>query len=97
MEYKEMCRIMHPYTCPACGNHMLFFTRARNNNVIDYKNLMDNMSDNDKMMDYLSEKDVEYLKCIMCKKMYIIDWTKGYARPLLYKDTLIQFGYKFKE
>jgi hypothetical protein len=29
--------------------------------------------------------------------MYIIDWTKGYARPLLYKDTLIQFGYKFKE
>lgn len=97
MEYKEMCRIMHPYTCPACGNNMLFFTRARNNNVIDYKNLMDNMSDNDKMMDYLSEKDVEYLKCIMCKKMYIIDWTKGYARPLLYRNTLTQFGYKFKE
>ena len=97
MELKEMCIIMHPYTCPACGNNMLFFTRVRNNNVIDYKNLMENMSDNNEMMEYLSEKDVEYLKCIMCKNMYIIDWTKGYARPLLYKDTLMQFGYKFKE
>lgn len=95
MELKEMCRIMHPYTCPACGNDMLFFTRARNSMVIDYKNLFEAKINNN--MDYLSEKNVEYLKCIACKKMYIIDWTRGYARPLIYKDILKQFGYKFKE
>ena len=96
MELKEMCRIMHPYTCPTCGNNMLFFTIAINNNIIDYKNLIESKTNND-IMDYLSEKNVEYLKCMVCKKMYIIDWTKGYARPLIYKDTLKQFGYKFKE
>lgn len=97
MELKEMCRIMHPYTCPACGNDMLFFTRARNNMIIDYKNLTKSKTDNNEIMDYLAEKNVEYLKCVACKKMYIIDWSRGYARPLLYKDELKKFGYKFKE
>lgn len=97
MELKEMCRIMHPYTCPACGNDMLFFTRTRNNMIIDYKNLIDSNKDNNQIMDYLGEKNVEYLKCIACKRMYIIDWSRGYARPLLDKDILKHFGYKFKE
>ena len=97
MEHREMCRIVHPYTCPACGNDMLFFTRNRNSMIIDYKNLIQTKTDNTEMMDYLATKDVEYLKCVVCKKMYIIDWSKGYARPLIYKDTLKQFGYKFKE
>ena len=96
MELREMCRIIHPYTCPACGNDMLFFTMSRNNNIIDYKNLMDTYNNNE-IMDYLSNKNVEYLKCVACKKMYIIDWSSGYARPLRNKDILKQFGYKFKE
>ena len=96
MEHREMCRIIHPYTCPACGNDMLFFTRARNNNIIDYKNLSQNKN-NDEVKNYLEERNVEYLKCIACKKMYIIDWTRGYARPLRYRETLERFGYKFKE
>lgn len=96
MEYKEMCKIMHPYTCPTCGNDMLFFTRTNSNMIIDYKNLMQYRNNND-IMDYLGEKNVEYLKCVACKKIYIIDWTRGYARPLIYKDTLKQFGYTFKE
>lgn len=97
MELKEMCRIIYPYTCPACGNNMLFFTRARNNMIIDYKNLIESNKNNDDVMNYLGEKNVEYLKCLVCKKMYIIDWTHGYARPLMNRDTLKQFGYKFKE
>ena len=97
MELREMCRIMHPYTCPACGNDMLFFTRANSNMIIDYKNIISSNRDNNSIMNYLSEKNIEYLKCVACKKMYIIDWTHGYARPLIYKDTLKQFGYKFKE
>lgn len=97
MELKEMCRIIYPYTCPACGNDMLFFTRLSSNMIIDYKNLMDSNKDNNEIMDYLGEKNVEYLKCVACKKMYIIDWCKGYARPLLDRDVLRRFGYKFKE
>ena len=96
MKYKEMCRILHRYTCPSCGNDMLFFTKARTNIVIDYKNLTQTKTD-DEVMEHLANSNVEYLKCMVCKKMYIIDWTKGYARPLLYKDTLRQFGYRFKE
>lgn len=94
MELKEMCRIMHPYTCPTCGNNMLFFTIARNNSVIDYKNLIDTRDNHEDIKEYLSGKNIEYLKCIACKKSYIIDWSKGFARPLIYKDTLRQFGYK---
>lgn len=96
MEHREMCRIIHPYTCPACGNDMLFFTRSRNSNIIDYKNLLQNKN-NDEVKNYLEEKNVEYLKCIACKKMYIIDWSLGYARPLRYREILERFGYKFKE
>lgn len=97
MELKEMCRIMHPYTCPACGNDMLFFTRAKNNMIIDYKNIIDSKTDNTDIMNYLGQKDVEYLKCVACGKMYIIDWSRGYARPLIDRNVLKQFGYKFKE
>lgn len=97
MEHKEMCRILHPYTCPACGNDMLFFTRAKNNSVIDYKNIVYTKKDNNEVINYLASKNIEYLKCLICKKIYIIDWSNGYARPLLYKDTLKQFGYKFKD
>ena len=97
MEYKEMCRILHPYTCPTCGKDMLFFTRSRSNMVIDYKNLLETRIDNNTIADYLSEKNIEYLKCTICKKIYIIDWTSGYARPLFHKDILKRFGYKFKE
>lgn len=96
MELKEMCRIVHPYTCPACGNDMLFFTKARTNTIIDYKNISQEKTD-DELIEYLANKDVEYLKCVICKKMYIIDWTRGYARPLLDRNVLTHFGYKFKE
>lgn len=91
--YKELCKVIYPYTCPACGNEMLFFTRSNSNMVIDYKNLIDSKMDNDSIIDYLGNKDVEYLKCIACKKLYIIDWSRGYARPLRDKDALKQFGY----
>lgn len=95
-EQKEMCIILYPYTCPACGNDMLFFTREKSNMVIDYKNLMQT-KDNKDIIDYLSSKNINYLKCIACKRTYIIDWSHGYARPLLNRDALKQFGYKFKE
>ena len=96
MEYKEMCRIVYPYTCPVCGNNMLFFTRNRTNTVIDYKQVMQTHND-DSIKDYLAGKDVEYLKCMVCKKLFIIDWTSGIARPLKYKNILKRFGYKDKE
>ena len=97
MELKVMCRIMHPYTCPGCGNDMLFFTRSRNNNIIDYKSLIDEKSNNDEIINYLQDKNIEYLKCVVCKKIFIIDWTHDYARPLRDRDVLKRFGYKFKE
>ena len=97
MQLKEMCRIVYPYTCPVCGNHMLFFTRARNNGMIDYKNLIDEKANNDEIIEYLQDKNIEYLKCVICKKMFIIDWTHEYARPLRDRNILKQFGYKFKE
>ena len=97
MEYKEMCKIVYPYTCPACGNDMLFFTRKRNSGIIDYKHIMEEMPDRDKLVEYLADKDIEFLKCVMCKKMYIMDWTSGYAKPLRDKNILKRFGYKFKE
>jgi len=97
MELKEMCRIVHPYTCPICGNDMLFFTRNRNNSIIDYKELYNSNQDTNELKEFLAERNVEYLKCVICKNTFIIDWTKGYARPLRHKETLKQFGYKFKE
>ena len=97
MEYKEMCRIVYPYTCPICGNDMLFFTRTRINTVIDYKQILHNKPNNDELKEYLSDKNVEYLKCMVCKKSFIIDWSNGLARPLKYKNILKRFGYKDKE
>ena len=97
MELKEMCKIAHPYTCPACGADMLFFTRNRFNTVIDYKQLINDKPDIDELKEFLADKNVEYLKCMVCKESFTIDWTNGSARPLRYKNTLKRFGYKFKE
>ena len=97
MELKEMCKIVYPYTCPVCGENMLFFTRNRSNTVMDYKQLMSDKSDIDELKDFLADKNVEYLKFMVCKKLFIIDWSNGTARPLKSKDVLKRFGYKFKE
>lgn len=96
MPYKELCRIVYPYTCPVCGNS-LFFTKTRTNINIDYKRLMNESSYNkEELTEYLSSKNIEYLRCRDCNRLFIIDWSKGFPRALRNVDVLKKFGYKCK-
>lgn len=94
---KEMCKIINPYRCPNCGNDVLFFTKNHSGTVIDYKFLIDSGYGLNDLINYLGDKNIRYIKCLACQKMYIIDWSNGYPVPLLDRNALKQFGYKFKE
>lgn len=95
MSHRQMCTIIKPYKCPNCNNELLFFTINRSDFVIDYKNLINKGLSLHQLREYLSNRNIRYLKCIICKKMYIIDWSNGFPEPLLNRNVLTQFGYKF--
>lgn len=86
----NMCRILAPYTCKNCGQDMLFFTTS-NNTLIDYKRLL-SVGGIYELKHYLESRSIRGIKCLICNKEYVIDWTKGYPEPLLDKDVLKQFG-----
>ena len=93
--FKELCRVIKPYTCTSCGNDLLFFSKPNSAIMIDYKELLTIYDNKQDIIEYLSNRDVKVLKCLACKKMYIIDWSGRLPRPLIYKDDLKKFGYKF--
>lgn len=88
----NMCEIITPYRCKNCGQDMLFFL-TNNNTLIDYKALF---CYNDQTLygikHYLENKNIRFIKCLVCNKTYIIDWTHGYPMQLLNKDLIKKFG-----
>ena len=59
---------------------------------IDYKTLFDNGYNLYDIKKYIQYKNVKYLKCITCNKLYIIDWRDGYPKPLYDTKCLSDFG-----
>ena len=87
----EVCKKIIPYKCDKCGQEMLFFY-TDNGMLIDYKTLFDNGDNLYDIKKYIQYKNVKYLKCITCNKLYIIDWRDGYPKPLYDTKCLSDFG-----
>lgn len=88
---KEMCKIITPYKCVKCNKDSLFFT-TKNNILIEYKSLIDNGYNANNIIKYLETKDIKYLKCLSCGKIFIIDWTLKYPKQVIDKNILKEFG-----
>lgn len=89
---KEMCKKLTPYKCKQCGQDMLFFT-TKSNMLIDYKGLFDrSVYGLEDITKYLENRHIRFIKCIVCNKTYVIDWTNGYPVPLLDKEEIKKFG-----
>lgn len=88
----EMCVKIDPYKCPICNQDMLFFTTS-NNVLIDYKGLMDrSVNGIYSIRSYLGERHIKFIKCLVCNKTSIIDWSDTYPVPLADKEELKKFG-----
>lgn len=88
---KELCKIIaKPYVCKECGNEMLFFETI-DNYLIDYKKLINMAQTKKDVYDILSENGVKYIKCLVCGKKYIIDWTNGYPEQMMDKSNIQKF------
>lgn len=90
---REMCKCITPYKCPVCNQDMLFFVLS-NNNIVDYKRLLEEQSPNGiySIREYLGNRNVKFIKCIVCNKTSIIDWSDTYPKPLLNNNILKEFG-----
>ena len=86
-----VCKKIEPYRCEACGQEMLFFY-TDNGMLIDYKALFDKGDNLYDIRNYLQYKNVKYLKCVTCGKLYIIDWRESYPKPLYDTKCLSDFG-----
>ena len=86
-----VCKKIELYRCEACGQEMLFFY-TDNGMLIDYKALLDKGYNLYDIRNYLQYKNVKYLKCVTCGKLYIIDWRDGYPKPLYDTKCLSDFG-----
>lgn len=86
-----LCRIISPYICTECGQDTLFFY-TKNSTLIDYKTLIMNGTTKQQLIKELENREVKYLKCINCGKIFIMDWRKGYPVPLNDREKLKEFG-----
>lgn len=91
-ELKLMCTKITPYRCEKCGQEMLFFY-TNNGLLIDYKQLFEKeRMTAQQIIEYLQYRKVQYIKCITCNKLYIIDWRRHFPTPLLDTECLKDFG-----
>ena len=80
-----------PYKCKVCGQDMLFFTHNKGT-VIDYKEFLNRGITLAEMKQYLEKRNIKYIKCICCDKLFIIDWSKGWPEQITDINILKQFG-----
>ena len=89
---KTLCKIMTPYTCKECGEEMLFFVTGNPKYIIDYKMLVIKQQRTaNEIYNILIENNVSYIKCLVCNKKYIIDWSNIYPEQLIDKSSLFKF------
>lgn len=88
---KIMCNLITPYRCKECNQDMLFFITP-NNTLLDYKKIFDTYQNLQGIRNFLYTKNIRFIKCLVCNKSYIIDWTSGYPTQLMNKKDLEKFG-----
>jgi len=90
-EKKTMYELIHPYRCKNCGQDMLFFT-TNSGTVIDYKEFFNRGNTLSEMKRYLERRNIGFLKCLCCNKLYIIDWTDDWPQQVIDKKVPREFG-----
>lgn len=86
----NMCDIITPYRCKKCGQDMLFFVTS-NNLLIDYKKLFNDLVSLQNIVHNLESRNIKYLKCLVCNKTFIIDWTNRFPCQLTDKECIEKF------
>lgn len=86
----NMCTLHNPCRCKDCGNELLFFTTARNT-LIDYKALFANGRTSPEIYRELQDSKVRLIRCIVCNKSYIIDWSNKFPEQLTNREGLAKF------
>ena len=88
---EQLYKLITPYKCKVCGQDMLFFTNNRGT-IFDYKEFLNRRNTLPEMKRYLEKRDIKYLKCICCDKLYIIDWSHGWPEQITDGSILKEFG-----
>lgn len=87
----EMCTLHTPYICKHCGNELLFFV-TQHNTLIDYKSLFTEGTTSPELYKELQNDKIRYMKCVVCRKMNLIDWSEKFPQQLTDKSCLKKFG-----
>ena len=87
---RNLCRIIEPYRCKICGEEMLFFVTS-GSYLIDYKKLFYTTHTAYSLYNKLSKNNVCRLRCVVCKRNFMIDWSKMWPEQLVDRSKLNMF------
>lgn len=85
-----MCKIDYPCKCRVCGQEMLFFV-MRDKSLVDYVTLFNKYHTSSEIYRFLAKNNVSHIKCLVCDKEFIIDWSAKFPKQLVDKDELDKF------
>lgn len=92
MEQKKLKCIVKrllPYTCPSCGtNRISIFDKF--DRRINYS-LLCKYNNEDQIKKKLENTDLKYMKCDICKSIFVLDWTRDEIPYPLYKNIYNDF------
>ena len=88
---QQMYELISPYKCKICGQDMLFFTTT-GNTIIDYKEFFNRGNTLSEMKSYLGKRNIRFLKCICCDRLFIIDWTNDWPEQVIDRSVLSKFA-----
>lgn len=72
---KSIVKRLLPHTCPECGNNSISIYDKFDKRV-NYT-LLCRYNTEDQIKKKLQNTDLKYMKCDVCKSVFILDWTKG--------------------
>lgn len=88
---QRLYHLIEPYKCQICHQGDLeFITDHRV--CIPYRQFIDKAIDLNTTKDLLSERHIKFFRCNHCKRIFVIDWTKGWPEAVIDLMILHEFG-----
>lgn len=86
---KSIVKRLLPHTCPKCGNNTISIFDKFDRRV-NYQ-LLNRYNSSEQIKKKIENTDLKYMRCDVCKSVFVLDWTKGEIPYPISKDTYREF------
>ena len=88
---QRLYHLIEPYRCQICHQgDLLFMTNHRA--YIPYRQFIEGGVELNTLKEILSTRHIKFFQCDHCKRVFVIDWTKGWPTAVIDPMILHEFG-----